>query len=105
MCMGGLVASLLDCHGTASAAAFAHRAEARSPGGGESPVRYVTASLRVDFRRPTPMGTELLITGRLRNLEGRKVWVDLALSAQGLKGSVFAVSNREAVVVAQRGNG
>ena len=52
-------------------------------GGGESPVRYVTASLRVDFRRPTPMGTELLITGRLRNLEGRKVWVDLALSAQG----------------------
>lgn len=34
------------------------------PGGGKSPVRYVTASLRVDFRRPTPMGTELLITGR-----------------------------------------
>ena len=80
---GGLIASLLDCHGTASAAAFAHRADARSPGGGKSPVRYVTASLRVDFRRPTPMGTELLITGRLRNLEGRKVWVDLALSAQG----------------------
>ena len=83
MCMGGLIASLLDCHGTASAAAFANRADARSPGGGKSPVRYVTASLRVDFRRPTPMGTELLITGRLRNLDGRKVWVDLALSAQG----------------------
>ena len=48
-------------------------------GQGDEPVRYVTASLKVDFRRPTPMGVELLIKGRLRSIEGRKVWVDLSL--------------------------
>lgn len=78
---GGLVASLLDCHGTASAAAFAHRALNCEMGSGEELIRYVTASLKVDFRRPTPMGTELGIKGKLRGLEGRKVWVDLTLSA------------------------
>lgn len=83
---GGLIASLLDCHGTASAAAFARRAEnpaAADAAGAQPRGRYVTASLKVDFKRPTPMGTELVITGRLRALEGRKVWLDLALSAGG----------------------
>lgn len=80
---GGLIASLLDCHGAASAAAFAHRARNREMGSEGEPIRYVTASLKVDFRRPTPMGTELVIKGKLRSMEGRKVWVDLTLSADG----------------------
>lgn len=80
---GGLIASLLDCHGAASAAAFAHRAQNREMGSEGEPIRYVTASLKVDFRRPTPMGTELVIKGKLRSMEGRKVWVDLTLSADG----------------------
>lgn len=80
---GGLIASLLDCHGAASAAAFAYRAMNREMGTDDEPVRYVTASLKVDFRRPTPMGTELTIRGKLRSIEGRKVWVDLTLSALG----------------------
>lgn len=80
---GGLIASLLDCHGAASAAAFAHRAEGREMDAAGEPIRFVTASLKVDFRRPTPMGCELVIQGRLRSLEGRKVWVDLSLSAAG----------------------
>jgi acyl-coenzyme A thioesterase PaaI-like protein len=80
---GGLIASLFDCHGAASAAAFTYRALNCEMGSGEEPVRYVTASLKVDFRRPTPMGTELTIKGKLRSMEGRKVWVDLSLSAHG----------------------
>jgi acyl-coenzyme A thioesterase PaaI-like protein len=78
---GGMIASLLDCHGTASAAGFALRAEGRQPGDGLPPLRFVTASLKVDFRRPTPQGVELLVTGRLRSLQGRKAWVDLELRA------------------------
>ncbi|MCK6389041.1 PaaI family thioesterase [Zoogloea sp.] len=78
---GGLIASLLDCHGAASAAAFTYRGWGREMGEGDEPVRYVTASLKVDFRRPTPMGVELLIKGRLRSIDGRKVWVDLSLQA------------------------
>lgn len=80
---GGLVASLLDCHGAASAAAFTFRALNCEMGSDEVPVRYVTASLKVNFCRPTPMGTELTIKGKLRSMEGRKGWIDLTLSAHG----------------------
>ena len=77
---GGMVASLLDCHGTASAAAFAYRAAGRDMGDGGAFMRFVTASLKVDFLRPTPIGMELVIRGQLRAIEGRKVQVSLSLS-------------------------
>lgn len=78
---GGMVASLLDCHGTASAAAYAAREKGHVPGNGAAPIRFVTASLKVDFKRPTPLGIELVVLGRLRSLEGRKAWIDLSLMA------------------------
>ena len=77
---GGMVASLLDCHGTASAAAFACRAAGREMGEGGEFTRFVTASLKVDFLRPTPIGVELVVKGQLRSIEGRKVQVSLSLS-------------------------
>lgn len=80
---GGMIASLLDCHGTASAAAFAYRDRGRIMGDDGPPIRFVTASLRIDYRRPTPLGTELLITGALTSIEGRKAFVSLALHAGG----------------------
>ncbi|MBP7655308.1 MAG: PaaI family thioesterase [Pseudoxanthomonas sp.] len=80
---GGMLASLLDCHGTASAAAFAYRVQGRVMGDGGPPIRFVTGSLKVDYRRPTPLGVELLIEGTLRSLEGRKAIIDLTLSAGG----------------------
>ncbi len=43
-------------------------------------MRFVTASLKVDFLRPTPIGVELVIRGQLRSIEGRKVQLALALS-------------------------
>ncbi|WP_413512916.1 PaaI family thioesterase [Myroides odoratus] len=77
---GGLIASLLDCHGTGSAAAFVCLAENIAF---EKPiaVRCVTASLKVDFKALTPMGVPLVLKGKLRSIEGRKVWVDMTLSA------------------------
>lgn len=78
---GGLIASLFDCHGTASAAAFIYRSIDREMGTEGEPIRCVTASLKVDFQQPTPMGEELTIKGKLRTIEGRKVWIDLTLQA------------------------
>lgn len=78
---GGMIASLLDCHGTASAAAYAYRAQGRTMGDDLPAIRFVTASLKVDFRRPTPQGEELKITGELQSLEGRKALIALTLSA------------------------
>jgi acyl-coenzyme A thioesterase PaaI-like protein len=72
---GGMVASLLDCHGAATAAA----AKSRQSGG---PVaRFVTASLTVDFAKPTPLGVELELRGKVTEISGRKVYVDLEMYA------------------------
>ncbi len=95
---GGMVASLLDCHGTASAAAFAYRAAGREMGDDGEFMRFVTASLKVDFLRPTPIGVELEIRGRPGGIEGRKVKVSLSLSADGevcARGEMLAVQFRE----------
>jgi acyl-coenzyme A thioesterase PaaI-like protein len=78
---GGLIASLVDCHGTASAAAAAHRQSHGEAGDASSYPRFVTASLKVEFRRPTPLGVELSVHGKIRSVEGRKKWVELALRA------------------------
>ncbi|MFO1128194.1 MAG: PaaI family thioesterase [Rhodospirillales bacterium] len=91
---GGMIASLLDCHGAASAAAFTYRAQNREPGDGGDPIRFVTASLKVDYLRPTPIGIELILNGKLRSIDGRKVWVDLQLTADGVtcaKGEMLAI--------------
>jgi len=67
---GGMIASLLDCHGAASAAAFAYRDRGRTMGDGGPAIRFVTASLKVDFKRPTPLGGELIVKGRLTAIAG-----------------------------------
>jgi acyl-coenzyme A thioesterase PaaI-like protein len=98
---GGLIAALFDCHGTASAAAFAYRAEGREMGemgDGQPAIRYVTASLKVDFLRPTPQHVELALRARLVSLEGRKVRLEMDLSAGKIvcaKGEMLAVRFRE----------
>jgi len=100
---GGLIASLIDCHGTGTAAAATYRAEGRAMGT-EPPVRFVTASLRVDFLRPTPMGVPLEIRGTVKEIKGRKVVVGATLSAGGevcARGEVVAVRLPESMVPAK----
>lgn len=90
---GGLIASLIDCHGTGSAALAAYRAAGREPGTGPA-LRFVTASLHVDYLRPTPMGPPLEARGRIVEVKPRKVVVDVSVTAAGgvcAKGNVVAV--------------
>ena len=90
---GGLLASLIDCHGTATAAAGAYRAEGREIGT-EPSLRFVTASLQVDFIRPTPLEMALEVRGRVVEVKGRKVIADVTIAARGevcVKGKVVAV--------------
>ncbi|MBN2519875.1 MAG: PaaI family thioesterase [Bacteroidales bacterium] len=79
---GGLIASIFDCHGTGSAAAFICREE-NIPLDKPIDVRCVTASLKVDYKALTPMGVELELKGKLRSIEKRKIWVDMTLTANG----------------------
>ncbi|MHC5353127.1 PaaI family thioesterase [Myroides sp. LJL115] len=78
---GGLIASLLDCHGTASAAAFASKANGKELDKGTLSVRCVTGNLNVNFKKATPMGQPLTIVGKLKSIDGRKVTVAMDLFA------------------------
>lgn len=94
---GGLIASLIDCHGTGTAAAAAYRTENREMNA-EPPFRFVTASLQVDYLKPTPLGVPLEIRGKVKEIKGRKVIVEATLSANGelcAKGLVVAVQMPE----------
>ena len=90
---GGLIASLIDCHCTGTASAASYRAENREMDT-DPPLRFVTASLHVDYLRPTPMGTPLEIRGKVQEIKGRKVVVAATVIADGdicARGEVVAV--------------
>ena len=90
---GGLIASLIDCHGTGTAAAAAYRAAGREMDTLPA-FRFVTASLHVDYLKPTPLGPPLTVRGRVKEIKGRKVIVESSLYVDGVKtakGEVVAV--------------
>lgn len=76
---GGLIASLIDCHAMGTASAATLRAAGQEIGQASSP-RFVTAALRVDYLRPTPLGPELVVRARVRQANDRKVVVDATVS-------------------------
>lgn len=77
---GGLIASLADCHAVATAAGASMLAAGEVPGRDPTP-RFVTASLKIDFLRPTPVGVELLLRSRPVEVGERKVLVELSVYA------------------------
>lgn len=81
---GGLLASLIDCHAMATAAAHAVRLAGRTIGEGDTP-RYVTAALHVDYLKPTPLGPELVIRARVAETGKRKVVVRMTVTADGIE--------------------
>lgn len=94
---GGLIASLIDCHSTGTAAGAAYR-EAGREMGTEPAFRYVTASLKVDYLRPTPIDGPLTIRARVKEFKGRKAVIESVLSAGGepcAKGEVVVVQMPE----------
>lgn len=90
---GGLLASLVDCHGTGTAAAAAYRAEGRTMDSAP-PLRFLTASLHVDYLKPTPLGVVLEVRGRVKEMKGRKAVIEEWLLANGeitVRGELVAV--------------
>jgi acyl-coenzyme A thioesterase PaaI-like protein len=90
---GGLLASLIDCHGTGTASAAAYRDQGRGMDT-DPPLRFVTASLQVNYLKPTPLGVPLEVRAKVKEVKGRKVTVSATLSAEGdvcVRGEVVAV--------------
>jgi acyl-coenzyme A thioesterase PaaI-like protein len=97
---GGLIASLIDCHSTGTAAAAAYRAEGRGMDT-EPAFRFLTASLHVDYVRPTPIEGPLELRSQIKEIKGRKVIVATTLSVAGqvcARGEVVAVQMPEHLV-------
>jgi acyl-CoA thioesterase FadM len=62
--------------------------------GSEPHYRFVTASLHVDYLRPTPIDAPMELRGKVEEIDGRKVVVAINLSSKGevcVKGRVVAV--------------
>lgn len=93
---GGIIAGIVDCHCMWTATAYAFRRAEREmdddPG-----FLYVTASLKVDYRRPVPIDRPVELRARVTEFSERKALVfctvtcDGALSAEG---NVVAVRAR-----------
>jgi acyl-coenzyme A thioesterase PaaI-like protein len=88
---GGLIASLIDCHSTGSGSAALYKNQGNNA---ENYPRCVTASLKVDYLKPTPIDCTLELRGKIKELKGRKVIVETDLLAKGeicAKGEVIVV--------------
>ncbi|NLF11798.1 MAG: PaaI family thioesterase [Anaerolineaceae bacterium] len=90
---GGLIASVIDCHSTGTAAAAMYRAQGREMDT-DPPLRFLTGSLHVDYLRPTPIEGPLELRAQVKEVKGRKVVVHTTLSVGGevcARGEVVAV--------------
>ena len=98
---GGLLASLIDCHGTGTAAAAMYKAAKEKDSVAEPTTRSLTASLHVDYLKPTPLGVELEIRARVKERKERKVIIEEWIIANGeitVRGEVVAVQVPESML-------
>ncbi|MCZ4695545.1 PaaI family thioesterase [Ancylomarina euxinus] len=90
---GGLLASLIDCHGTGSAALALAKEKGIELKEYNAP-RCVTGSLQVSYKKPTPIDSDLEIRGVIKEVKGKKVTVDIRLFSKGevrVTGEVIAI--------------
>ncbi|MDQ0201401.1 PaaI family thioesterase [Neobacillus ginsengisoli] len=91
---GGIIASLIDCHGTGSASLALHRKNGHEVGDGAESPRFVTASLKVEFVKPTPHGVALKAIGTVTEIHPKKFKVETEVFANDVlcaRGEVVAV--------------
>ena len=87
---GGIISTILDCHSNWTGAY-----SLMTKAGANMPPPTVTASILVEFLRPTPMEA-LLLEARAKEISGRKVVVESTITAKGvvtatLRGTFVAV--------------
>tara|TARA_B100000287_G_scaffold214402_1_gene202325 strand:- start:1825 stop:2301 length:477 start_codon:yes stop_codon:yes gene_type:complete len=78
MINGGIIGTLLDCHGNWTAAiALMDQA------GGHAPPCTVTASYSIKLRRPTPYGPIIRVTGEVTEIGEDRANVRMTLISEG----------------------
>jgi len=79
---GGIIATVLDCHGVCTAIADTYRREGR-PIGSDPDIWFATTSMTVDYVRPTPIDAELRLVASVREADGKRAVVECSLEAAG----------------------
>lgn len=88
-----MIASIIDCHSTGTAAAAAYKAEGRSMES-DPPLRFVTASLHVDYLKPTPVEYPIIVKASVTTHTSKKTIVFSELYSNEIlraRGTVVAV--------------
>jgi acyl-coenzyme A thioesterase PaaI-like protein len=76
---GGVIASLLDCHGSGSCALALFRKNGHELGDDVKPTQFVAASLQVNFLKPTPHGKPLKVIGTVTEIHPKRFKVNSEL--------------------------
>jgi acyl-coenzyme A thioesterase PaaI-like protein len=90
---GGLISTLIDCHCVCTAIAYAYRKENRAIGS-DPRIWCVTASLKVNYLKPTPINKPVFLRARINDTGEKKTIVSCSLSSDGVecaRGEVVAV--------------
>lgn len=93
MINGGVIGTLLDCHGNWTAAMAL-----MEQSGEDAPPCTVTASYSIQLRRPTPFGPVLTVKGEVVSIEEDRANVRMTLTCDGnlcAKGEGLFVSVKE----------
>lgn len=78
---GGIIATIIDCHCVCTAIADAYRRQGREIG--TTPIIwYATASMQINYRRPTPIEGPVLLQARIKSFAERKSVVTCDLISQ-----------------------
>ena len=90
---GGVIATLIDCHSICTAIAALYKTEGR-PIGSDPIIWCVTASMQIDYLRPTPIAAPVSLRARIEAMEGKRTVVACGLTSGGIetsRGRVVAV--------------
>src|SRR5580704_165478 len=79
---GGIIATLLDCHGVCTAVATAYASQDRAIGS-EPEIWHATVSLTIDYLRPTPINEAVQLSARVAICENSGTSVECVLGAGG----------------------
>jgi acyl-coenzyme A thioesterase PaaI-like protein len=78
---GGIIATLIDCHGTGTANAAAHKAS----GDSNPHFMYVTGAISVKYLKPTPMDKLITLKGRVTEMGENRIKVSCDLYSDEVK--------------------
>ena len=77
---GGMIATIFDCHGTASAAWFAHHQKGLELTETTLIGRFITARLEIDYLSPSPIDDEIVVISTLEELGERKAIISMEMT-------------------------